>query len=207
MRLKTALIATACAAASSMALAQSQGVTKDQIQLGSIQDLSGPLAGFGGRTPSVNPFEAKQEAAPAAPAVEDEPMDVGQEDLDRFEQMLSEVQTAYGREDYAALRKLATPEAMSYLAEELSDNATSGLRNEVRDVHLVQGDVAEAWNEEGRDYATVAMRYESIDVMRDRNTGRVVEGDPDKLTEAVELWTFVRRPGGEWQVSAIQGAT
>ena len=47
MRLKTALIATACAAASSMALAQSQGVTKDQIQLGSIQDLSGPLAGFG----------------------------------------------------------------------------------------------------------------------------------------------------------------
>ena len=47
MRLKTALIATACEAASSMALAQSQGVTKDQIQLGSIQDLSGPLAGFG----------------------------------------------------------------------------------------------------------------------------------------------------------------
>ena len=34
-----------------------------------------------------------------------------------------------------------------------------------------------------------------------------VEGDPDNLTEAVELWTFVRRPGGEWQVSAIQGAS
>jgi branched-chain amino acid transport system substrate-binding protein len=29
------------------ALAQSQGVTKDEIVLGSIQDLSGPLAGFG----------------------------------------------------------------------------------------------------------------------------------------------------------------
>lgn len=29
------------------ALAQSQGVTKDTIVLGSIQDLSGPLAGFG----------------------------------------------------------------------------------------------------------------------------------------------------------------
>ena len=69
-------------------------------------------------------------------------------------------------------RKLTTPEAMSWLAEELSDNATKGLKNEVRNVHLVQGDVAESWNEAGDDYATVAMRYESIDVTRDRATGR-----------------------------------
>ena len=34
-------------AASGAALAQSQGVSKDTITLGSIQDLSGPLAGFG----------------------------------------------------------------------------------------------------------------------------------------------------------------
>ena len=33
--------------AASAAMAQSQGVTKDEIALGSIQDLSGPLAGFG----------------------------------------------------------------------------------------------------------------------------------------------------------------
>jgi predicted lipid-binding transport protein (Tim44 family) len=93
---------------------------------------------------------------------------------------------------------------MSYLAEELGENATKGVRNEVRDVHLVQGDVAEAWNESGTDYATVAMRYESIDVMLDRATGRVVSGDAERPTEAVELWTFVRKAGGDWQVSAIQ---
>ena len=146
-------------------------------------------------------------AVPKQADAETDEIGVSGDDLNRFEAMLKEVQAAYGAEDYAALRKLTTPEAMSYLAEELSDNATSGVRNEVRDVQLVQGDVAEAWHEEGRDYATVAMRYESIDVMRDRNTGRVVEGDPDNLTEAVELWTFVRRSGGEWQVSAIQGAS
>ncbi|MCA1439877.1 Tim44 domain-containing protein [Ensifer sp. IC4062] len=144
-------------------------------------------------------------SASAAAAGETDEIGVTQRDLDRFEAMLKEVQTAYGAEDYAALRRLTTPEAMSYLAEELSDNATSGLKNEVRDVHLVQGDVAEAWRENGMDYATVAMRYESIDVMRDRSTGRVVSGDADTLTEAVELWTFVRKPGAEWQVSAIQG--
>lgn len=130
---------------------------------------------------------------------------VTQRDLDRFEAMLKEVQAAYGAEDYAALRRLTTPEAMSYLAEELSENATNGLKNEVRDVNLVQGDVAEAWRENGMDYATVAMRYESIDVIRDRATGRVISGDADTLTESVELWTFLRKPGAEWQVSAIQG--
>ncbi|QRM54124.1 Tim44 domain-containing protein [Sinorhizobium sp. BG8] len=145
---------------------------------------------------------ATAQKASAGPADE---IGVGQDDLDHFETMLKDVQAAYGAEDYSALRRLTTPEAMSYLAEELSENATSGVKNDVRDVHLVQGDVAEAWREGDTDYATVAMRYESIDVMRDRNTGRVISGDPDTLTEAVEVWTFVRKPGADWQVSAIQG--
>lgn len=48
MSLKQTLLTLACAlAVASPAMAQSQGVSKDQITLGSIQDLSGPLAGFG----------------------------------------------------------------------------------------------------------------------------------------------------------------
>ncbi len=167
-------------------------------------------SGFGGsdtrgpampafKIPSIGGGQRQETPRPA------DEIGVGQGDLDTFETILKQVQTAYANEDYAALRKLTTPEAMSYLAEELSDNATRGLKNEVSDVSLVQGDVSEAWQEDGADYATVAMRYESIDVVRERATGRVVEGDPDKLTEAVELWTFLRKRGGDWQVSAIQG--
>ncbi|MFV0681173.1 ABC transporter substrate-binding protein [Ottowia sp.] len=49
MSKKIAFITLVCASAfsTSAVLAQSQGVSKDQIMLGSIQDLSGPLAGFG----------------------------------------------------------------------------------------------------------------------------------------------------------------
>nr|WP_037434221.1 Tim44 domain-containing protein [Sinorhizobium fredii] len=143
-------------------------------------------------------------ASTSAVGAQTDEIGIEQRDLDRFETMLKELQAAYAAEDYAALRRLTTPEAMSYLAEELGENATNGLKNDVRDVHLVQGDVAEAWNESGADYATVAMRYESIDVMRDRATGRVVSGDAEHPTEAVELWTFVRKLRGDWQVSAIQ---
>ena len=49
MKHKPALVATALglALATGLAQAQSQGVSKDTITVGSIQDLSGPLAGFG----------------------------------------------------------------------------------------------------------------------------------------------------------------
>ncbi|MGF6159292.1 putative lipid-binding transport protein (Tim44 family) [Ensifer sp. KUDG1] len=167
------------------------------------------IPSIGGGQASGQP-QARPQAAPQAAPVADGPTDeigIQGSDLEQFEKMLKDVQAAYAAEDYGTLRRLTTPEAMSYLAEELSDNATSGVKNDVRDVHLVQGDVAEAWSENGTEFATVAMRYESIDVMRDRTTGKVISGDPDNLTEAVELWTFVRKPGAEWQVSAIQGVS
>ncbi|MDZ4188299.1 MAG: ABC transporter substrate-binding protein [Hydrogenophaga sp.] len=41
------LIAASLALASTAAMAQSQGVSKNELVIGSIQDLSGPLAGFG----------------------------------------------------------------------------------------------------------------------------------------------------------------
>jgi predicted lipid-binding transport protein (Tim44 family) len=129
-----------------------------------------------------------------------------QADRDAFERLLVEVQEAFGREDYAGLRAITTPEIMSYLAEELSENATHGRRNDVTGTKLVQADIAEAWAEGDADYATAAMRYESTDVMRDRQSGAVLGGDADGPSETTELWTFVRRPGQPWKLSAIQEA-
>ncbi|WP_160003550.1 Tim44 domain-containing protein [Rhizobium sp. 18055] len=130
---------------------------------------------------------------------------IKQNDLDQFEELLTEVQTAYGAEDYGTLRRLTTPEAMSYLAEELGENATNGVRNQVTNVKLLQGDVAEAWREDGSDYATLAMRYSSIDAMVERDGGRVVSGDARAPTESTEVWTFVRKSGTDWKLAAIQG--
>lgn len=47
MKIQLSLIAAAMALAAGSASAQTQGVTKNEIVIGSIQDLSGPLAGFG----------------------------------------------------------------------------------------------------------------------------------------------------------------
>ena len=139
--------------------------------------------------------------APQGPALE---IPINQTDMDAFTHLLIEVQDAFGHEDYGRLRAVTTPEVMGFLAEELSGNATHGRRNDVTGTRLITSDVAEAWREGDADYATVALRYESIDVMRDRNTNAVVEGDPDKPTATTELWTYVRHGADPWKLSAIQ---
>lgn len=147
---------------------------------------------------------SRTEAAPQQPASKD--ITVSGDDLDTFQRLLTEVQEAFGREDHKALRRLVTPEMVSYLSEELADNAQNGVRNDVTDVQLLQADIAESWNEGDRDYATAALNYSSIDVTRNRTTGEVVDGDENEPTETTELWTFVRQNGGDWQLSAIQQA-
>jgi predicted lipid-binding transport protein (Tim44 family) len=139
----------------------------------------------------------------AAPA--GEPLEIRHEDFDTFERLLGEIQTAYGREDLASLRARVTPEMLSYYAEELSENASRGVVNEISDVKLLQGDLSEAWREGDKEYATVAMRYSLKDRYVDRATGRAAEGN-DQPQEATEVWTFVRARGGNWLLSAIQQA-
>jgi predicted lipid-binding transport protein (Tim44 family) len=165
------------------------------------QTAYGGSAGFAPGGFGAGPGPASSPPPAGGPAWE---IPITPQDQADFETLLKEVQDAFGREDYAALRDRCTPEIMSYLAEELSDNATHGRRNEVRDLRLQQADVGEAWREGSIDYATAAMRFESIDVMRDRTTGAVLSGDPDRPTRTTELWTFARHTGGAWKLSAIQ---
>lgn len=131
------------------------------------------------------------------------PIQVVKEDYDAFERLLGQVQHAWTQEDMVTLRRLSTPEMAGYFAEDLAANQNRGVVNQVSDVKLLQGDLAESWNEGGADYATVAMRFALTDKTIDRATGRVVDGS-DAQEEAIELWTFRRERGQDWTLSAIQ---
>jgi predicted lipid-binding transport protein (Tim44 family) len=155
----------------------------------------GPAAGASNGSSFFNSFGAGSSGG--------EPIQIKAEDYDAFERTLGNVQSAYSKEDTGALRNLVTPEMLSYYAEELASNASRGVRNEITDVKLLQGDLAEAWREGDDDYATVAMRYQLNDTYVDRDSGRVVEM-PETAEQAAEYWTFRRARGGPWMVSAIQ---
>jgi len=129
---------------------------------------------------------------------------VSAEDFSSFEKLLGDIQTAFSAGDLARLRAQVTPEMLGYFSEQLSGNASRGLENKVEQIKLEQGDLSEAWSEQGLDYATVAMRFSMLDYTRRMADGAIVDGNPTVRTEATEVWTFLRSTGGTWILSAIQ---
>ncbi|WP_247779772.1 TIM44-like domain-containing protein [Bradyrhizobium sp. 170] len=131
------------------------------------------------------------------------PLEIQPADYEAFERLLGEVQAAWSNEDVAKLHTLATPEMVSYFSKDLEENKARNDVNKVTDVKLLQGDLAEAWRESETDFASVAMRFSLVDKTTERTTGRLVSGS-DTPIEATEVWTFARRRGSDWELSAIQ---
>lgn len=152
---------------------------------------------------------AYQSSAPTAPPAPPATSEIAlvQGDYESFERLLAGIQDAYGREDVNALRKMATPDMVGHFADEIESNKRKNVHNLTSDAKLLQGDLSEAWGEEGYEYATVAMRYALLETTVERGTGRVLSGNSERPVEVTELWTFVRRAGSGdsgWQLSAIQ---
>ncbi len=154
---------------------------------------------------------ARSAGAAAAPAGRDRGHDanLADADLQSFERLHAAVQEAWSAGDLARLGRLMTPEMLSYFSEELTRNASRGVRNLVSDVRLLKGELNESWEERNLQYATAFLRWRAIDyVVRlggspgDRD--HVVGGDPRTPVDAEEIWTFVRQRGGDWLLSAIQ---
>jgi predicted lipid-binding transport protein (Tim44 family) len=130
-------------------------------------------------------------------------------DLAAFQQLHASIQEAWSAGDLNRLRQMMTPEMLQHFSDELTRNASQGVQNVVSGVQLEKGELTEAWEEGDLQYATALMRWRARDyVVRldggAGNTGQIVAGDPRTTVEAEELWTFVRRSGGRWLLSAIQ---
>src|ERR1700693_1499616 len=161
------------------------------------------FAGAGGMPRSIG--------AAAAPAqrYRGEDTTVGDDDLNAFQMLHAAVQEAWSRGDLGRMRQLMTPEMVSYFSEELTRNASQGLQNIVADVRLLKGEITESWVEGDLQYATAYMQWSAIvsAARIGRSPGQpdyLVSGDPKTPTESEELWTFVRRRGGQWLLSAVQ---
>ena len=157
------------------------------------------FAGAGGGMP-------RSAGAAAAPAARYRGRDtsVGEADLSAFQSIHGAVQEAWGHADLGRMRQLMTPEMVIYFSEELTRNTSHGVQNIVKDVRLVQGEISESWEEGDLQYATAFMRWSAVDYVVRLGTDQVVSGDPRNPTESEETWTFVRRRGGNWLLSAIQ---
>jgi len=167
---------------------------------------------FSNGWPGGTPFSMPRSAgASAVPARRNRGRDINLSDADlsAFQAIHAAVQKAWSAGDLGHLRRLMTPEMLSYFSEELTRNASQGVQNIVSDVQLVKGELTESWEERDLQYATAYMRWRAHDYVTRLGSPAgdpqsIVSGNPRAPVEAEEVWTFVRRRGGDWLLSAIQ---
>jgi hypothetical protein len=126
-----------------------------------------------------------------------------------FQQLLTDIQTAWSAQDLTAMRRSVTPEMLAYFSTALAEQASQELANHVEAVTLLQAEVQEVWTEDTTQYATTRLRWTARDytvslTKRPGEPGYLVEGSQEMLTETSEVWTFMRYQNGKWLLSAIQ---
>ncbi len=135
--------------------------------------------------------------------------EVTSSDKATFQQLLTDVQSAWSNQDLAGLRRSVTPEMLSYFSTALAEQASLDIANHVEDVVLQQAEVRETWIEDTTQYATIGLRWSARDytvslTKKRGEPGYLFEGNEETPTEASEVWTFVRFQNGKWLLSAIQ---
>ena len=135
--------------------------------------------------------------------------DVTSADKAAFQQLLTDIQTAWSHQDLAGFRRFVTPEMLSYFSTALAEQTSLDIANHVEDVVLEQADVRETWIEDTTHYVTVGLRWSARDytvsLTKQRGeSGYLLEGSQETPTESSEVWTFMRYQNGKWLLSAIQ---
>ena len=128
-------------------------------------------------------------------------------DCTTFSDILIGVQTEWGHANLSGLRRLMTPEMLSYFSDALSANVSQGVENHIDRVTLIEQELEEVWLEDdSTKYATIRFTWSAIDYMESlANPGTIVDGNPNTPVTSTEVWTFMKRiDGGNWILSAVQ---
>lgn len=99
---------------------------------------------------------------------------------------------AFADGDKEMLSELLAPQVYEGFEAAIDERSRTGESVDT-EIHAVQAaDVNEAGIRDGFAFVTLRIRAEETAVIRDRD-GKIISGDPDRITEMADLWTFGRK--------------
>jgi predicted lipid-binding transport protein (Tim44 family) len=114
------------------------------------------------------------------------------------------IQGAWANREMSSVRDLLTDEMYRNLQEDAEKLKREKKFNKLDNIAVRSTDIAEAWQELGKDYITVRFYANLLDYTVDERTGQVVGGSKTDPVKFEEYWTFTRPVGPHpWQLSAI----
>ena len=114
------------------------------------------------------------------------------------------IQAGWMNRDLDAIKVLLASEMADYFRGEFEAMKQKGVFNRLENIAVRKVELAEAWQETGKDYVTVLITANLLDYTVNEASGSVVEGDKLNPVKFQEFWTFCRDVGTQkWQLSAI----
>jgi predicted lipid-binding transport protein (Tim44 family) len=116
--------------------------------------------------------------------------------------------TAFAEGNRKALQDLLSGEVFDGFANAISDRESRGEQMDQSFVGIKGADIIEAQVRNGIAELTVKFVSELISATRDR-AGRVISGDPKRIREVTDIWTFARELASRnpnWRLVATQPA-
>ena len=98
---------------------------------------------------------------------------------------------AFARGDTEQLRPLLADDVYRGFADAIEQRREAGETLETEVVAIKQADAVEARMENSWAHVTVRFVSDQVNVTRDAE-GEILDGDPEQLSEIVDLWTFAR---------------
>jgi predicted lipid-binding transport protein (Tim44 family) len=102
--------------------------------------------------------------------------------------------TAYAEGDRRTLRSLLSKDVYEGFDNAIRERETKGETAETRFVSIDRSDITAAEVRGSSAQVTVRFVSQLVSVTRDRS-GNVIDGNPDKVTDVTDVWTFARDLG------------
>ncbi len=99
--------------------------------------------------------------------------------------------TAYAQGDRRSLRNLLSREVYDGFEAAIKERETRAEKAETRFVSIDKSDIIGAEVKQQTAQVTVRFVSQLVSVTRDRD-GNVIDGNPDKVTDVTDVWTFAR---------------
>jgi predicted lipid-binding transport protein (Tim44 family) len=115
---------------------------------------------------------------------------------------------SFAEGDEASLKQLLSAEVFEGFESAIRERETRGEKVESNLVGINKADIIESDVKKNTAYVTVKFVSELVSVTRDAE-GEVVEGDPKKVREVTDIWTFARDISSKnpnWKLVATESA-
>ncbi len=114
------------------------------------------------------------------------------------------IQAGWTNRSLNGIEGILTAEMADYFGNEFELMNRKGVINRLENIAIRKVEIAEAWQETGKDYITILFTANLLDYTVDAASREVVEGDKLNPVKFQEYWTFCRDIGSpRWQLSAI----